>query len=41
MDFLEELPVRARAVDGHLVLVEGDDARIMEAAVTVPSPTGA
>jgi phosphate acetyltransferase len=37
MDFLEELPVRARAVDGHLVLVEGDDARIMEAAGTLRS----
>ncbi|MFI5165396.1 MAG: phosphate acetyltransferase [Thermoanaerobaculales bacterium] len=32
MRFLEELPARARAVDGHVVLVEGDDARIVKAA---------
>ena len=35
MRFLEELPARARAVDGHVVLVEGDDARIVEAATTL------
>jgi phosphate acetyltransferase len=32
MAFLEQLPDRARAVDGHVVLVEGDDPRIVEAA---------
>ena len=32
MAFLEELPNRARAVAGHVVLVEGDDPRIVEAA---------
>lgn len=32
MGFLEELPHRARAVSGHVVLVEGDDARIIAAA---------
>ncbi len=32
MSFLEDLPGRARAVDGHVVLVEGDDPRIIEAA---------
>jgi phosphate acetyltransferase len=32
MRFLEEIPARARAVDGHVVLVEGDDPRIIEAA---------
>ncbi len=32
MTFLEELPGRARATDGHVVLVEGDDPRIVEAA---------
>jgi phosphate acetyltransferase len=32
MGFLEELPGRARAVNGHVVLVEGDDPRIVEAA---------
>lgn len=32
MSFLEELPVRARAVAGHVVLVEGEDGRIVEAA---------
>jgi phosphate acetyltransferase len=32
MSFLEELPGRARAVSGHVVLVEGDDPRIVEAA---------
>jgi phosphotransacetylase len=32
MGFLEELPGRARAVDGHVVFAEGDDPRIVEAA---------
>jgi phosphate acetyltransferase len=32
MHFLAELPGRARAVGGHVVLVEGDDPRIVEAA---------
>jgi phosphate acetyltransferase len=32
MGFLEDLPARARAVNGHVVLVEGFDARIVEAA---------
>jgi phosphate acetyltransferase len=32
MGFLEDLRGRARAVGGHVVLVEGDDARIVEAA---------
>ena len=32
MGFLEEVPGRARAVNGHVVLVEGDDPRIVEAA---------
>jgi len=32
MSFLEELPDRARAFHGHVVLVEGDDPRIVEAA---------
>jgi phosphate acetyltransferase len=32
MGFLEDLPGRARAVGGHVVLVEGDDPRIVEAA---------
>lgn len=32
MGFLEEVPGRARAVGGHVVLVEGDDPRIVEAA---------
>ncbi len=32
MSFLEDLPGRARAVGGHVVLVEGDDPRIVEAA---------
>ncbi len=32
MGFLDELPGRARALDGHVVLVEGDDPRIIEAA---------
>ncbi|MEP0773438.1 MAG: phosphate acetyltransferase [Acidobacteriota bacterium] len=32
MSFLDELPVRARAVAGHVVLVEGEDSRIVEAA---------
>ena len=35
MHFLEELPARARAVNGHVVLVEGDDARIIEAATSL------
>ena len=35
MRFLEELPARARAVNGHVVLVEGDDARIVEAAASL------
>ncbi len=35
MGFLEELPGRARAVKGHVVLVEGDDPRIVEAAGTL------
>ncbi len=32
MGFLEELPRRARGVAGHVVLVEGDDPRVIEAA---------
>ena len=32
MTFLEELPGRARATGGHVVLVEGDDPRVVEAA---------
>lgn len=32
MGFLEDLPNRAREVGGHVVLVEGDDPRIIEAA---------
>lgn len=32
MNFLDELPRRARMVAGHVVLVEGDDGRIIEAA---------
>src|SRR5512136_320245 len=32
MGFLEELPGRARAIGGHVVLVEGEDPRIVEAA---------
>ena len=32
MTFLEELPGRARATGGHVVLVEGDDPRVAEAA---------
>ena len=32
MGFLEDLRDRARAVEGHVVLVEGEDARIVEAA---------
>jgi phosphate acetyltransferase len=35
MGFLEELPQRARDAAGHVVLVEGDDPRIIEAAVTL------
>ncbi|HVN75268.1 MAG TPA: phosphate acetyltransferase [Thermoanaerobaculaceae bacterium] len=51
MGFLEDLPGRARAFGGHVVLVEGDDPRIIEAAealrhdnisrVTVLCPTAA
>jgi phosphate acetyltransferase len=50
MGFLEQLPDRARAVEGHVVLVEGDDPRVVEAAgalraeriarVTVLCPAG-
>src|SRR5512135_2959808 len=32
MAFLENLPVRAREFAGHVVLVEGEDPRIVEAA---------
>ncbi len=32
MGFLEDLPGRARAVAGHVVLAEGEDPRIVEAA---------
>ena len=32
MGFLEEVPGRARAVRGHVVLAEGDDPRVLEAA---------
>jgi phosphate acetyltransferase len=35
MGFLEELPGRARAVGGHVVLVEGDDPRVVEAAAAL------
>ncbi len=35
MSFFEELPGRARAVAGHVVLVEGDDGRIIDAAETL------
>jgi phosphate acetyltransferase len=35
MGFLEELPGRARAVGGSVVLVEGDDARVVDAAGTL------
>jgi len=35
MSFLDSLPDRARAVHGHVVLVEGDDPRIIEAARTL------
>jgi len=35
MGFLEDLPQRARAVRGHVVLVEGFDARIIEAAAAL------
>lgn len=35
MSFLEELPGRARSIAGHVVLVEGDDARIIEAAAVL------
>ena len=35
MGFLETLRDRARAVGGHVVLVEGDDPRIVEAAETL------
>jgi len=50
MGFLEEIPQRARAAHGHVVLVEGDDPRVIAAAktlrqqelarVTVLCPTG-
>lgn len=32
MGFLEQLEERARAIDGHIVLAEGDDPRVVEAA---------
>jgi phosphate acetyltransferase len=32
MGFLEEIPNRARALRGHVVLAEGDDPRVLEAA---------
>jgi len=32
MGFLETIPERARAVGGHVVLVEGDDPRVIDAA---------
>jgi phosphate acetyltransferase len=32
MGFLETLPVRVRACKGHVVLAEGEDARVVEAA---------
>jgi len=32
MSFLDELEARAQAVDGHIVLPEGEDARVQEAA---------
>lgn len=32
MGFLETIPVRTREVGGHVVLVEGDDPRVIEAA---------
>ncbi|MGE5235965.1 MAG: phosphate acetyltransferase [Acidobacteriota bacterium] len=35
MGFLEELPARARAVAGRVVLVEGEDPRVIEAAETL------
>jgi phosphate acetyltransferase len=51
MGFLEELPDRARSVGGHVVLVEGEDPRIVAAAaelrtqeiarVTILCPTAA
>jgi phosphate acetyltransferase len=39
MGFLEDLPRRARAVNGHVVLVEGDDARVIEASSTLVAET--
>ncbi len=35
MGFLEEIPTRARAVHGHVALAEGDDPRIVQAAMTL------
>ena len=35
MGFLEDLETRARAVDGHIALAEGDDPRVIEAANTL------
>ncbi len=35
MGFLEELQDRARSVGGHIVLPEGDDPRVIEAAFTL------
>ncbi len=35
MDFLKSLPQRAREVGGHVVLVEGDDPRVVEAAQAI------
>ena len=35
MGFLDELEARARAVDGHVVLPEGGDGRVQEAARTL------
>ena len=37
MAFLEEIPRRARETHGHVVLVEGDDPRIIEAAAALRS----
>lgn len=35
MGFLEDIPIRARATRGHVALAEGDDPRIIAAAVTL------
>lgn len=35
MSFLEEIPIRARATRGHVALAEGDDPRIVTAAITL------